>query len=409
MINRLRRQFIMIAMLSVTLVVLLTAVSINVFNYLSTDKSLSATLQMIEENQGMIPQFPGGKPGKPPRGQFTPETPYSTRYFVLYYSADGTLDRADMRHIAAVTEEDADRFLSVALSRGEGMGYTGDYKYYVTRTGENRYLAIFLDCQKELHSIRTFALISLLVAAICVALVYILIWLFSKKAIEPTVKSVEKQKRFITDASHELKTPLTVIATSLKVLEMEVGRQKWIDKAQAQTEHMTRLVNDLVTLARLDEEKPPLRFVRFDISGVVAETAESFRDFAAAKGHPLEIDVAPGLSCRGDEYAIRQLVSVLLDNAVKYADNGGSIRFRLEAAPKGAVLRVSNPCAGLDTTELDKLFDRFYRPDRSRSKQTGGFGVGLSIARSIVEAHHGSIRAECPEDGIIQFVVALRG
>lgn len=409
MINRLRRQFIMIAMLSVTLVVLLTAVSINVFNYLSTDKSLSGTLQMIEENQGMIPQFPGGKPGKPPRGQFTPETPYSTRYFVLYYSADGTLDRADMRHIAAVTEEDADRFLSVALSRGEGMGYTGDYKYYVTRAGENRYLAIFLDCQKELHSIRTFALISLLVAAICVALVYMLIWLFSKKAIEPTVKSVEKQKRFITDASHELKTPLTVIATSLKVLEMEVGRQKWIDKAQAQTEHMMRLVNDLVTLARLDEEKPPLRFVRFDISGVVAETAESFRDFAAAKGHPLEIDVAPGLSCRGDEYAIRQLVSVLLDNAVKYADSGGSIRFRLEAAPKGAVLRVSNPCAGLDTTELDKLFDRFYRPDRSRSKQTGGFGVGLSIARSIVEAHHGSIRAECPEDGIIQFVVALRG
>lgn len=409
MINRLRRQFIMIAMLSVTLVVLLTAVSINVFNYLSTDKSLSGTLQMIEENQGMIPQFSGGKPGKPPRGQFTPETPYSTRYFVLYYSADGTLDRADMRHIAAVTEEDADRFLSVALSRGEGMGYTGDYKYYVTRTGEGRYLAIFLDCQRELHSIRTFALISLLVAVICVALVYILIWLFSKKAIEPTVKSVEKQKRFITDASHELKTPLTVIATSLKVLEMEVGQQKWIDKAQAQTEHMTRLVNDLVTLARLDEEKPPLRFVRFDISGVVAETAESFRDFAAAKGHPLEIDVAPGLSCRGDEYAIRQLVSVLLDNAVKYADSGGSIRFRLEAAPKGAVLRVCNPCAGLDTTELDKLFDRFYRPDRSRSKQTGGFGVGLSIAQSIVEAHHGSIRAECPEDGIIQFVVALRG
>ena len=147
-------------------------------------------------------------------------------------------------------------------------------------------------------------------------------------------------QRFITDASHELKTPLTVIATSLKVLEM---------------------------------------------------------------------DIAPGLFCRGDEYAIRQLVSVLLDNAVKYADSGGSIRFRLEAAPKGAVLRVSNPCAGLDTTELDKLFDRFYRPDRSRSKQTGGFGVGLSIARSIVEAHHGSIRAECPEDGIIQFVVALRG
>lgn len=407
MINRLRRKFIVIAMLSVTLVMLLMAASINVFNYLSTDKALSDTLQMICENQGMIPQFSGGRPGKPPRGQFTPETPYATRYFVLYYSADGTLDRADMKYIAAVREEDADRFLSIALNRGEGMGYTGDYKYYVARAGEGRYMAVFLDCQREMHSIRTFALISLLVAVICVALVYGLIWLFSKKAIEPAVKSAEKQKRFITDASHELKTPLTVIATSLKVLEMEVGRQKWIDKAQAQTEHMTRLVNDMVALARLDEEKPPLRFARFDISGVVAETADSFRDFAAAKGHVLEADVGPGLSCCGDEYAIRQLTSILLDNAVKYADGGGGIRLRLEGGKKNVVLSTSNPCAGVDAAELDKLFDRFYRPDRSRSKQTGGFGVGLSIAKSIVEAHHGSLRAECPEEGVIRFVAVL--
>jgi len=408
MINRLRRQFIVIAMLSVTLVVFLMAVSINAFNYLSTDKALSDTLLMIQENRGMIPQFPGGRPEKPPKGQFSPETPYSTRYFVLYFSGDGTLDMADMKHIAAVTEEDADRFLSVALRCGEGMGYTGHYKYYVVRVGESRYMAVFLDCQRELRSLRTFGLISLLVAAACVALVYILIWLFSKRAIEPTVKSMEKQKQFITDASHELKTPLTVIATSLKVLEMEVGRQKWIDKARAQTEKMARLVNDLVTLARLDEEKPPLRFVSFDVSGVVAETAESFRDFAAAGGHTLEVDVAPGLSFRGDEYAIRQLVSILLDNAVKYADSGGCIRLSLERAKRGVVLKTSNPCAGLDEKELDKLFDRFYRPDRSRSKQTGGFGVGLSIARSIVEAHQGAIRAECPEEGLVQFAAVLR-
>ena len=408
MINRLRRQFIVIAMISVTLVVLLMALSINVFNFLSTDQTLGDTLRMICDNQGMIPQFPGGRPGQPPRGQFTPETPYSTRYFVLYYSGDGTLDMADMRHIAAVTEEDTGRFLAAALGRGEGMGYREQYKYYVIRAGEDRYMAVFLDCQRELHSMRTFAVISLLVAAACVALVYLLIWFFSKKAIEPTVRSVEKQKQFITDASHELKTPLTVIATSLKVLEMEVGEQKWIGKAQAQTEKLSELVNDLVSLARLDEEKPPARFARFDISGVVAETAESFRDFAAARGHALEADAAPGLSCCGDEYAIRQLVSVLLDNAVKYADEGSVIHLALEKSKKGPVLIVSNPCAGLDTAELDRLFDRFYRPDRSRSKQTGGFGVGLAIVRGIVEAHKGTIRAECPAEGVIQFVAVLR-
>ena len=170
MINRLRRQFIAIAMTSVTLVLLLMAAAINVFNFLSTDGALGDTLRMIYENQGMIPQFPGGRPEKPPRGQFTPETPYSTRYFVLYYSADGSLDRTDMRHIAAVREEDTSHYLSIALRHGEGMGYTGNYKYSVTSVGEGRYMAIFLDCQRELHSIRTFAFISLLVAVICVAL-----------------------------------------------------------------------------------------------------------------------------------------------------------------------------------------------------------------------------------------------
>lgn len=408
MIARLRRQFIVIAMLSVTLVIILTAVSINLFNYLSTSAALDDTLRMICDNQGRIPQFPGERPGKPPRDQFTAETPFSTRYFVLYYTGDGVLNRSDMRHIAAVSEEDAGSYLSVALAHGEGMGYVGQFKYYAVHAGEDRYMAVFLDCQREMRSVRTFAFISLLVSAACVALVYVLIWFFSKKAIIPAVKTMEKQKQFITDAGHELKTPLTVITTSLKVLEMEVGPQKWIDKAQAQTEKLSELVASLVALARLDEENPPVRSALFDIGAAVAETAESFRDFAAARGRSLEVDAAPGIQYWGDEYAIRQLVSILLDNGVKYADEGTTIRLSLEKAKKGVVLKTSNPCAGMDQKELEKLFDRFYRPDQSRSRQTGGFGLGLSIARGIVEAHKGVIRAECPADGVIQFVAVLR-
>lgn len=411
MINKLRRRFILIAMTSVTLVMVLLSLSINGINLISISSNLDNMLLAIYDNQGLVPEFQvGERPGeRPPRDiSITPETPYSTRYFVLRFDADGGLLDADLRHIAAVTEADAETYLAIALKHGEGFAYSGGYKFYVASTGNGQSMAIFLDCQQELRSVRLFAMVSLLVMAAGLVLVYILIIFFSKRAIDPVVKNAEKQKQFITDASHELKTPLTVMTTSLKVLEMEVGQQKWIDKTQAQVDRMRDLVNDLITLSRLDEEKPAFQTVEFSISEAVAETAESFRDYAVAQGHPLELEIAPGLRYRGDEYAVRQLVSVLLDNAVKYADRGGKIALSLEPSKKGVTLRVSNPCAGLETEKLDHLFDRFYRPDSSRSKQTGGFGIGLSIARSVAEAHKGSIQAECPAKGIVQFTAVLR-
>ena len=231
--------------------------------------------------------------------------------------------------------------------------------------------------------------------------------LCSRRAIDPVVQASERQKQFITDASHELKTPITVIATSLKVLEMETGKQKWIDKARTQTEKLTELVNSLVTLSRMDEEKTPLRFAPFAVSDAVRETAESFRDFAESNGHALRLEIAPELAFSGDEYAIRQLVSILLDNAVKYAAEGTEIAFSLEKTKKGVLLSSANvsrmPVA---PEELDKLFDRFYRADPARSG-TGGFGIGLSIARSIAEGHKGGIRASL-EDGKICFRAELR-
>ena len=409
MIDRLRRRFILIAMSSVTLVILLLSLTVNLVNFLSTNADLNDMLEILYANQGAVPDAPkGGRPNGMRGIPITPETPYSTRYFVIYYREDGELNGTDMRHIAAVTEADAQDYLAIALDHGEGFGYFGNYKYRVVAEGGGEYTAIFLECQQELRSIRMFALASVLVAAVGILLVYLLVMFFSKRAIDPVVQSVERQKQFITDASHELKTPLTVIATSLKVLELEVGEQKWISKAQAQTEKLSELVNDLVALSRLDEETPALRMAEFHISDAVAETAESFRDFAAAQGHSLETQIPSGLTYRGDEYAIRQLVSILLDNAVKYSDEGGGIRLSLERGKRGVVLKTCNACTGLDPAELDRLFDRFYRVEKSRSKQTGGFGVGLSIARSIAAAHKGSIRAQCPDGRSIQFTVILK-
>ena len=429
MIKKLRSRFIRIAMLSVTAVMLLLTIILNTANYISTDSDLKQTLSLIYENEGTIPHsrfLPakssdaasppdnGGDASssrtppdqqeiqEPPddkiarrEGPFTAETPFSTRFFVLRCTASGTLTTASLDHIASVTADDTQEYLSAALAHGEGYGYLGSYRFFVAQTDDGGNIAIFLDSYQELRSMRTVLVWSLVADAA-----------LSRRAIDPVVRSAEQQKQFITDASHELKTPITVIATSLKVLEMETGRQKWIDKAMAQTEKLTSLVNSLVTLSRMDEEDSPLKMEDFPVSDAVSETAESFREQAESKGHALTLAIAPGLTHRGDEYAVRQLVSILLDNAVKYAAEGSGISVSLEKARHGVVLRTSNSCAGRDGLDTGKLFDRFYRADASRSSGSG-FGIGLSIARSIAEGHHGSIRAQFDGERI-EFVAELR-
>jgi signal transduction histidine kinase len=188
--------------------------------------------------------------------------------------------------------------------------------------------------------------VSLLALLGCLALVYAMILQFSKRASTHSQK-LEKQKQFITDASHELKTPLTVIITSLRVLEMETGRQKWIDKAQAQANNMTELINQLVTLSRLDEERPGLNIAEFCVSDAARETVDSFSDVAAAKGRTLTCDIEPDVMLRGDQLAVRQLVSVLADNAVKYTPEGGEIRFALRRSAKGVTITSRNTCEGM--------------------------------------------------------------
>lgn len=414
MIAKLQKRFVRIAMLSVLLVMLLLSMIVDVTSLVSTNARLNEVLSFITENQGSFPiqqrgdHQEGERPERRPNDPINIETPFSTRFFVLRYNDAGELEDADLNSIAAVTEEDVDHYLALALKHGEGYGYVSGYKYLVVRTGEDRNMAVFLDCYQDLLSIKGQLTGSAAAIVFCTLMTYMLLRLFSRRAIDPVVRSAEQQKRFITDAGHELKTPLTVITTCLSVLEMETGKNKWIDKIQAQTDKMRDLVNDLVTLSRMDEERPPVIMADFDISAAVAETADSFADSAQAAGLTLEQDIESGLSYHGDEAQIRQLCSILLDNAMKYALYTSPVRIGLKKEKSGIVLRCSNACAELPQEELNKLFDRFYRPDKSRSSETGGFGIGLSIARSIAQAHRGTIKAAAPQPGIIEFTAILK-
>ncbi len=408
MIGKLRKRFIGTSMAAFAVVMLLLCLIVNMANYISIDGELRSMLRTITDNSGSIPgPRRDSAPPEKLNGQFTPETPFNTRYFVLRFTESGELVKADLDMIAAVTEDDVAQYISTALENGVGYGRTGEYRFLVESSGDGRMMAVFLDCYRETRNIRNFALYSLMAMLICDALVFVILLLCSKKAIEPIIRSNEQQKQFITDAGHELKTPLTVIATDLKLLEMENGSSEWIDKARVQTEKLNTLISELIDFSRMEEGRK-VKPESFCLSDSVFETVASFEDFAAEKGHTLTIDIEPQIEYFGDEYSVRRLCTILVDNAIKYAVPGTEIFFSLKKTKKGAVITTVNECEHMEKNETAKLFDRFYRADKSRSSERGGFGIGLSAARKIAENHKGFIKAECENGHTITFTAELR-
>ena len=201
---------------------------------------------------------------------------------------------------------------------------------------------------------------------------------------------------------------LAVLSADADLLEMECGENQWLTDIRRQTQRLTGLTNDLIYLSRMEEEQPALQAIEFPLSDVAEEMVQSFFAPAKNQGKTLEVCIQPMVSCTGDEKAIRQLLSILLDNALKYSPEGGQLTLRVEKQGRGVLLSVSNTTAQpMDRGQLSRLFDRFYRADQSRSSETRGYGLGLSIARSIVLAHKGRIRAESPDGASISVVVTL--
>ena len=249
--------------------------------------------------------------------------------------------------------------------------------------------------------------ISLIISASGLVAVLVLIYILSGIVVKPIAKNIEKQKRFITDAGHELKTPITVIDADAELVELDYGENEWLTDIKKQTKRLATLTKDLIYLSRVEEDGYKPACLDFPISDMISERAMSFLAIAKTKGKELELNIEPMLSFRGDEKSISQLVSLLMDNAIKYSDEQGIISLNLYKSGKSIVIDMYNTCEYVDPHSVERIFDRFYRADESRSRETGGYGIGLSIAKAIVTRHKGKIRAFTNGTTAITFKITL--
>lgn len=422
--RRLRRKFILVAMGAVTVVLTLIIAGINIVNYSHVCKMADARLDYILAGKDGIDWGDESK-AEPANGKdagdsqagvrirhfegMTAESPFDTRYFTVTL-VEGQVADVNTARIAAVGAKRAASIAARLHAKGWTSGFSGNYRYTTTAQGEKT-TYVFVDCSRELASFHSFLNASVAISCIGWLAVLAIITVASGAVIRPMVESYSKQKRFITDASHEIKTPLAVIDAANEVQEIESGESEWTQSIHEQVARLTALTERLVFLARMDEGSAGFTMTSIDLSVAVDKAAAPFESVAVSRGKRLSMSIADGVRAHADAAAVAQVVELLLDNATRYASEDSVIELSLRAVSRGAgkgsaELVVSNAVDELPEGDLDRLFDRFYRADVSRSSKTGGSGVGLSVVRAIAEAHGGSATVS-GHDHQITFTVRL--
>lgn len=432
MLKKLRFKFIAVT-LSVTALVLLTIIGfINIHNYNDIVANADLTLHMLQNNDGRFPirqpqemKSPKSET-KPPETDtemsmkpdidrnddfqhMSPEAPFETRFFSVTMDSSGNVIKTDIDKIAAVDDEKAREYALEIYNNERESGFCDNYRYIKGLSSDGNGLYIFLDCTKSLDQFHEFLSASILISVSGLAVVSLLVIIFSGVVMKPFAELHQKQKQFITDANHELKTPLTVIGASCEILEYNTGENEWTNAIKEQVGRLTELTNKLVFLSRMDEDNKKYIMTDFSLSEVAQDAARPFYSVAQADGKSIECNIEPNLSCRGDMSMIKELFSLLLDNAIKYSETEGNIKLSVTGNGKTGKIVVSNTTDGVPKGNLDVLFERFYRLDKSRNSNTGGHGVGLSVAKSIVTLHKGKITAFSPDGRLIVITATVQG
>lgn len=435
MVKQLQKKFIISAMLAVTILLVVVIGGINVFNYLTTSGDNDRLMEMLcysfetstkwnadttdntqppqsingtqqntaadisgsQNNPDFPPQDNGTKPPDDKKnngfGRHDKNAVDSARYAAVAIDKNGNIIRTDVTHISSLTEDEAAAITEALKNTASGTGTYSGFLYRISETkrAEGKVI-ILLDNGMQISSFFTVLFISAGAGIFGWLMMLLLVILLSRKTIAPVARSIEKQKQFVTNAGHEIKTPLAIILANTDAMELHNGENKWSKNIRAQTLRLSGLMQNLLMLAKMDESSTKLPMCEFDISTAAEDTVSAFIEPAALKGIMIEQNIKKGIRLSGNRDSIVQLMTVLLDNAVKYTESGGVIRAELYGNEKNITLSIANTCEPVDHPE--KLFDRFYRGDSARTQKNGGYGIGLSVAQAIVELHKGSITAE---------------
>lgn len=380
MIAKLRRRFIGVAMGSMFAVLFLIIASINVINYrhlvTGTDRMIEKIYMQCDED------IYTGKP-------------YDTRFYLVRFDQNGTVLEVNTSQIRDVDDENA--ILQASTILNKTSGFNADFRYHVYEE-DNGKVVIFVHCEHQLEIFKSFFLSSILVSLFGLAAVFILIVIISKLVFKPVIENDLRQKQLITNAGHELKTPLAIIQANADMIELELGENDWTKGIEAQVKRMTDLTNDLMMLARTGEGAV-MSMQKFDLSGVYTDMAASFEGLALTKGMQLKYQIQPDIYFYGNQKYLSELLSIFVENALKYASSQATITLDLYVKSNRLYLSVTNPTEQDLSQDLNHWFDRFYRQSDRSGKS--GYGLGLTIAKAIVVAHQGEVSArKCGEKTI---------
>lgn len=400
--NKLRRKFVLFSTSAMILVIFVIATVINSFNFYKLNLKNENILNFIAQNGGTFPKPNENNIKIFIEEDISPEDAFSTRFFTVNLDTDNKIAKVNTNDIYLVTYDEAINYAKKVL--GKKSGIIGNYKYKIF-TIDKGISIIFTDISNDLNIFNSFLISSFYISFTAIIAVIVVSAILSKKAIKPILETYNKQKAFITNASHELKTPLAIINTNIDVIEMENGENAWTQSVHNQVKRLNELINNMIKLSKLEETNEKIEVKSFDISKTLSEILIEFNSLAMQNKKSFVTNINENINFNGNENLIRELFTILIENSIKYSSEE-KINLSLQKNGKKIQFEISNS-AEIEKGSHNEIFDRFTRKDKSRNSKIKGYGIGLSIAKSIVEKHKGKINAVSKKDGELRIMVEI--